>query len=61
MDLENGQGERVERKDVLCVLGLAVRLDDLAVDDDTRRFDLKRSRVKASALRAAARRAAKGR
>ena len=30
---ERGEGEGVERQDVLGVLGLAVRLDDLAFDD----------------------------
>lgn len=36
---ENGEGERVERQDVLRVLGLAVRLNDLAVHHDAGRVD----------------------
>src|SRR6266566_7957825 len=34
MELEGGQGERVEREGSLRVLGLAVRFDDLAVHDN---------------------------
>jgi hypothetical protein len=49
MHPENCEGERVEREQVLCVVGLAVRDDHLAVDDDSRRPD-----VKVTALRAAA-------
>jgi hypothetical protein len=46
---ERGERERVERQDVLGVLRLAVRLDDLAIDDNPGDLD-----SKASALRAAA-------
>jgi len=44
--LEDGQGERVERQDVLGVLGLAVRFDHPAVHDDAGHLDCERARVK---------------
>jgi hypothetical protein len=43
--LEDGQGERVERQDVLSVLGLAVRFDHPAVHDDPGHLDRERARV----------------
>lgn len=42
---ERGEGERVEREDSLRVLGLAVRLDDLAIDHDARDLDRQGSGV----------------
>lgn len=45
--------KRVERQEVLCGFGLAVQLDDLAIDDDPSYFDLERAAIKATALRAA--------
>jgi hypothetical protein len=43
--LEDGQGERVERQDVLSVLGLAVRFDHPAVRDDAGHVDRERARA----------------
>jgi hypothetical protein len=53
--LEYGECERVERQRVLCVLGLAVRLDHLAVDDYPRGFDFERSGVEVEQVAACAR------
>jgi hypothetical protein len=55
VDLEYGEGERVEGQEMLSVCGLAVRLDHLAVDDDSRCVDFQRPgvEVKATARRAA--------
>jgi hypothetical protein len=56
MGLEGGERERVEGQEVLGVLGLAVRLDHLAVDHDASHPDAEGAavEVKATALCAAA-------
>ena len=53
--LEDGQGERVERQDVLSVLGLAVRFDHPAVHDDAGHLDRERARVEVEQIPARAR------
>ena len=53
--LQRGQRERVERQDVLSVLGLAVRLDHPAVHDDPRGFDGECSGVQVEQVTARAR------
>lgn len=50
-----GEGERVEREQVLSVLGLAVRLNHLAVDDDAGRADGEDSGVEVEQVSASAR------
>jgi hypothetical protein len=55
MDLERGQGEWVERQDVLRVLRLAVRPDHLAVHDHPRDLDNKRAGGQVEEVTASAR------
>ena len=52
---EHGEGERVERQDVLRVLGLAVRLDDPAVHHDAGGLDGERSGVQVEQITASTR------
>ena len=53
--LQRGQRERVEGQDVLSILGLAVRLDHSAVDNDARDLDRERSGVQVEQIPACTR------
>jgi hypothetical protein len=53
--LQGGERERVERQDVLSVLGLAVRLDHPAVDNDPRSLYGERSGVQVKQVTPSAR------
>jgi hypothetical protein len=53
--LQGGQRKRVERQDMLSVLGLAVRLDYPPVDDDSRGLYSERSGLQVEQVTASAR------